>query len=66
MLCGSLTILFRRENFQVGIIYIQKGQSDAEIFENQGGSPEYQAFLQNVGWMVPFHINVDTIRYDMM
>jgi len=41
-----------RETYQVGIIYVGKGQNLSEIFENQSGSSSYHDFLQNVGWIV--------------
>jgi len=41
-----------RENLQIGIIYIKKGQQEWEVFENQGGSVEYLTFLQNIGWLI--------------
>jgi len=41
-----------RDTHQVGVLYFDKGQSDVDVFENQGGSPAYQKFVKNLGWLV--------------
>jgi len=41
-----------RDTHQIGVLYFDKGQSDLDVFENQGGSPAYQKFIKNLGWLV--------------
>lgn len=43
---------FRRQVFTVGVIYVEKGQDDIGIFENESGSKDYHDFLQKLGWIV--------------
>jgi hypothetical protein len=52
----SLRMLDRtseRECHKIGVIYVGQGQElQHEILENSSGSPEYNRFLQALGWVV--------------
>ena len=53
----ALTVLDRIPTFEAykaGIVYVRNGQSDEhEIFGNVHGSPEYNAFLERLGDVIP-------------
>jgi hypothetical protein len=46
--------MYSREAYQIGVIYVKKGQSDEAIFENEKGSKEYLRFVEELGWLVHF------------
>jgi len=47
-----------RETYSVGIIYFRKGQDISDVFENQGGTLEYQNFIKTIGWLVNLNDHV--------
>jgi hypothetical protein len=41
---------------KIGVIYVAPGQVDQNtILQNEAGSPEFNAFLRSLGWMVRRH-----------
>jgi len=49
----ELDLLYGRELFKIGVIYVAPGQEDQrEILKNENGSDLYNEFLRGIGWMV--------------
>jgi hypothetical protein len=49
----ALDKINERENFKVGVVYVDKGQTtQREILANSKGSHDYTTFLQGLGWEV--------------
>ncbi len=48
----NLDTISSRECFSVGVLYLGKGQSKTDVWDNTDGSAAYQELLKGLGWEV--------------
>jgi len=48
----NLDKIRERECYEIGIIYVKKGQMESEIYQNTSASKDFNDFLDGLGWKI--------------